>query len=64
MFLFSFLKNLVINAQLPAEEAELIADIVFPEDYHTQIFIPANAIIHQRYTEGKWKTLSKLILNQ
>jgi len=43
----------VFNAQLPPVNPELIGDILFPEVGDTQILIPANAIIHQRRTEGK-----------
>ena len=44
---------LVISAELPPDDPELIKDIVFPKDDHTQITIPADAIIHQRNSEGK-----------
>ena len=41
-----------MNALLVPTDPELIADVIFPEDFHTQITIPANAIIFQRNTEG------------
>ena len=41
-----------MNAQIVPINPELISTIVFPEDFHTQITIPANAIIYQRSTEG------------
>ena len=41
-----------MNAQIVPIDPELISTIVFPEDFHTQITIPANAIIYQRNTEG------------
>ena len=43
----------MLNAQLPPVEAELITTIIFPEVGETQVTIPANAIIHQRRTEGE-----------
>ena len=42
----------VLNAQLPPAETELISDIVFPPTGDTQVTIPAGAIIHQRSVEG------------
>jgi len=42
----------VMNAQIVPINPELISTITFPEDFHTQITIPANAIIFQRSTEG------------
>ena len=50
MFLFVFI---VINAQLPPDNPDAINDIMFPENFHTHIVIPANAIIYQRNIEGK-----------
>ena len=44
---------LVFNAQLVPENPELITDIIFSKDGDAQVIIPANAIIHQRATEGK-----------
>lgn len=44
--------SIVLNAQLPPVDVELISTIVFPEVGDTQVTIPANAIIHQRMTEG------------
>lgn len=43
--------QLVFNAQLIPENAEMITDIIFPEDGENQVIIPANAIRHQRLVE-------------
>ena len=43
-----------MTALLVSVDPELISDIIFPEIFHTQIIIPANAIIFQRNTEGKY----------
>lgn len=45
---------LVLNAQLPPTNPEDISDIVFPESGAAQVTVPANAIIHQRNTEGAY----------
>ena len=49
-----FCFELVFNAQLVPENTELITDIIFPETGDNQVFIPANAIIHQRTVEGMY----------
>ena len=43
----------MFNAQLIPEDTELITDIIFPDVGDNQVFIPANAIRHQRNVEGK-----------
>ena len=43
----------MFNAQLVPEDTELITDIIFPDVGDNQVFIPANAIRHQRNVEGK-----------
>ena len=44
--------HVVLNAQLPSEDINLITDIIFPLTSDTQVTIPAGAIIHQRSVEG------------
>lgn len=41
-----------MNAQILPNNPDLIPTIVFPDDFHTQITIPSNAIKYQRDTEG------------
>ena len=43
-----------MTALLVSADPESISDIIFPEIFHTQIIIPANVIIFQRNTEGKY----------
>ena len=50
----------MFNAQLVPENTELITDITFPEVGDTQVFIPAEAIIHQRAIEGMYIASSNL----
>ncbi|XP_065894114.1 uncharacterized protein [Dysidea avara] len=54
-------QNIVLNAQLPPVEKELINDIVFPPVGDTQVTIPAGAIIHQRNVEGTRATIVNFI---
>ena len=51
-----------MNAQNVPINPELISTIVFPEDFHTQITIPANAIIYQRSTESKHCYLYQVVV--
>ena len=51
-----------MNAQLVPINPELISTIVFPEDFHTQITIPADAIKFQRSKEGTYDMCNTLII--
>ena len=52
----------VLNAQLPPAQTELISDIVFLPTGNTQVTIPASAIIHQRSVEGINNSHPKILL--
>ena len=49
------ISHVVLNAQLPPVETELISDIVFPLASDTQVTIPSDAIIQQRSVKGLTK---------